>query len=587
MARNPQIVVEYVAKTAALKAGIDEASKQTEGFKGKLKNFAKGGALAGIGALTAGLKLGVDEFFESQKVSAQTNAVLKSTGKAAGVTAKDVDKLAEALMKKSGIDDETIKSGENLLLTFTNVKNEAGKGNDVFNQATGTMTDMSVALGQDMKSSATQLGKALNDPIKGVGQLSRVGVTFTDAQKDQIKALVESGDTMGAQKIILGELNKEFGGSAKAAGKTLPGQINIMKESFSNFAGMLVGKVIPILQDAIKWLRDHWPEISKAFETFWASVKPILDNLWQLLKTVANVIADAWPAISPIVEGLGKAVKAMATIISNAIGLVVNLIKGDWKAAWENVKKIAKAAVDGVKALLRGAVTVLKNLAIGLGKAIFNGIKAGISGLAGWIGDRVSDVKNKITGALTSMYNAAKNLGGKILSGIINGVSGIVADVRSRISNTVEAIGNFFNNAYNKAKNLGGKVKDGLIAGLSGMASAVSGAAKGAINAVIGVWNRFKIPAVKVLGKTVFPGFNLPDISYLAQGGIVTRPTLAMIGEAGPEAVVPLTGSGNAPIEVRVFIGDTELRGMVRSEIVDSNTGIARALLAGTRTRAA
>ena len=80
-------------------------------------------------------------------------------------------------MKKTGIDDEAIQSGENLLLTFTNIRNEAGKGNDVFNQATETMTDMSVALGQDMKSRRRQLGKALNDPIKGITALSRVGVS--------------------------------------------------------------------------------------------------------------------------------------------------------------------------------------------------------------------------------------------------------------------------------------------------------------------------------------------------------------------------------------------------------------------------
>jgi hypothetical protein len=65
------------------------------------------------------------------------------------------------------------------------------------------MTDMSVALGQDMSSSAIQLGKALNDPIKGVSALQRVGVSFTASQKEQIKTLVQSGRTMDAQKLIL------------------------------------------------------------------------------------------------------------------------------------------------------------------------------------------------------------------------------------------------------------------------------------------------------------------------------------------------------------------------------------------------
>ena len=75
------------------------------------------------------------------------------------------------------------------------------------------MLDMSVALGQDATQSAIQLGKALNDPVKGVTALRRVGVSFTAAQIKQIKTLVATGKTLQAQKLILRELNQEFGGS--------------------------------------------------------------------------------------------------------------------------------------------------------------------------------------------------------------------------------------------------------------------------------------------------------------------------------------------------------------------------------------
>jgi hypothetical protein len=74
--------------------------------------------------------------------------VLKSTGDAANVTAGHIGDLATAISNKVGIDDEEIQSNENMLLTFTNVRNEVGKGNDIFDQATKTVTDMSVALGQ-------------------------------------------------------------------------------------------------------------------------------------------------------------------------------------------------------------------------------------------------------------------------------------------------------------------------------------------------------------------------------------------------------------------------------------------------------
>ena len=168
--------------------------------------------------------------FRSEKVTAQTNAVLKSTGGIANVTQKQIEDLGTSIMRKSGMDDEAVKSAENLLLTFTNVRNEAGKGNDVFSQATKITADLSVAFGKDLNSSAILVGKALNDPVKGLSALSRVGIQFSEDQKKVIKGLVESGDTMQAQKLILKELETQVGGSAAAYGQTLSGKLNIAKE---------------------------------------------------------------------------------------------------------------------------------------------------------------------------------------------------------------------------------------------------------------------------------------------------------------------------------------------------------------------
>ena len=159
----------------------------------------------------------IDEARESQKVSALTAQVIKTTGGAANISAAQIGNLSQAISNKVGIDDEAIQSGANMLLTFTNVRNEVGKGNKVFNEATRLATDMSAALGGDAKSAALQLGKALNDPAKGVTKLARSGVSFTEQQVEQIKAMQKAGDVLGAQKIILGEVSKEFGGAAAAS----------------------------------------------------------------------------------------------------------------------------------------------------------------------------------------------------------------------------------------------------------------------------------------------------------------------------------------------------------------------------------
>jgi hypothetical protein len=221
-----------MASTAALDLVI---SLKSEGAERGLKNmashvsalgtavgtFAGGAALAGVralgGAVSGFLGDAIQESRDAAHGLAQTQAVIKSTGGAAKVTAGQIVDMAGALSHTTLFTDDAIQADENLLLTFTNLKNGVGAGNDIFTQATKVSLDLAQAMGTDASGGAIQLGKALNDPTAGISALTRVGVTFTDQQKEQIKALQENGDMMGAQKIILAELNKEFGGSAEAA----------------------------------------------------------------------------------------------------------------------------------------------------------------------------------------------------------------------------------------------------------------------------------------------------------------------------------------------------------------------------------
>jgi hypothetical protein len=305
-----RIAVEITGDARSLERAFARSSKSAKKFQGDVDKTAsrgrrgfgllgKAAGLAGglIGAYGLGQAVGavVDEVSEAQKVSAQTAAVLKSTGKAANVSAKQVDTLATSLSNMSGVDDEAIASGENLLLTFTDIRNEVGKGNDIFNQATKVMLDMSVALGQDTTQSAIQLGKALNDPIKGVGALRRVGVSFTDAQQDQIKTLVESGRKTDAQRIILRELQKEFGGSARAAGNTLPGALNKLRNVLLNLGETIAQKFTPQIQRTVNQL-VKWLQNSK-------NQKTVLDTVNQIAGAVAvtmQTLAGAFQALNAI-----------------------------------------------------------------------------------------------------------------------------------------------------------------------------------------------------------------------------------------------------------------------------------------------
>lgn len=337
---------------------------------GKVFAYASMSPLKAIGAAAIGLfaVAKVKQFFqgaiaearEAQKVSAITAQVIKSTGGAANISAGQVGRLAENISRLTGIDDEAIQSGSNLLLTFKNLRNEAGRGNDVFNQATRIITDMSVALGTDVKGSAIQVGKALNDPIKGISALTRVGVTFTDAQKEQITALSESGKRLHAQKIILRELRSEFGGTAAAAATAG----DRFKVAFANFQESVGTALLPYLDrlllkgvEVIGFLQNDVPRAFDAFKNAAAPVvavvREFVEDHLPAFKTALSALAGAGISslISLIGGGLVSALVTVASALVSPIALAGALV-GAAIYAYTHFEGF-RTAVDNVVASLR------------------------------------------------------------------------------------------------------------------------------------------------------------------------------------------------------------------------------------------
>lgn len=374
--------------------GLDRAASRGRRAMAKLgrgiatvaKGIAIGAAAAvvGIGLAIAG---GVKSLMRIEKIGAQTNAVIKSTGGAANVTRKQIDALAGSLEAMSGVEAETITEGQNLLLTFTNIQNRVGKGNDIFDRATRVMTDMSVALGQDMKSSSIQLGKALNDPIKGVTALQRVGVSFTAKQKAMIKKLVESGDVLGAQKIILAELNKEFGGSAKALGETMPGKIARFKHALGTLQEEIAGALMPALTGLTDWaVETGIPALEKLGKTITTKIKGAAKDLFGDMSwadTFENLreIWDRWVAdFKELKEAADPLIEAFKEWAGPIIRDGINDLRDAWADMQEALKDpqvraglkslaivlgvIVVAAVALMIASFRGAAWIVKNVLV-------------------------------------------------------------------------------------------------------------------------------------------------------------------------------------------------------------------------------
>jgi hypothetical protein len=456
--------------------------KSGRDFKGLGTTALKVGSI--IGTAFAGLAIGgflkdaIAEARDAQKVSRQTAAVIKATGGVAKVTAKDIDRLSNSLMRKVGVDDEVIATGLNMMLTFKGVRNEAGKGNDIFNQSAAAALDMTAAMNkgvitqEGLQSSTIRLGRALNDPIKGMTALTRVGVTFTQKQKDQIKALVEAGDKMGAQKIILAELKSEFGGAAAAAAdpwqrfSVLMGNIKerigtVLLPALTGVFGFLTSTLIPGIErfarrvkeavgPAVSTLTD---DIQAKFDDFKINFATFRDNLVTGVKKLGQPVVDAigvalktgdW---KPIGTALGDALKQ---VIGDGVSLFSKVFSG---VDWVNVGKAIGAhafgfAVGFVSALGSDIIKVAREHPIDL--VIFLGSILAVGKLGGVI--------SKLLGKIPFL---------RAFAPLFEGLSRLTGPVNKAIGAVVSFIGKAFREGLERvfpsvAKILRGRIGDML-----------------------------------------------------------------------------------------------------------------------------
>jgi len=289
------------------------------------------------------------------------------------------------------------------------------------------MLNLSVAMGKDMNASAILVGKALNDPVKGVGALSKAGVQFTASQKETIKALVESGDAMSAQKMILKELETQFGGSAKAAGQTLPGQLNILKETFRNTAEGLVTTFIPYLTRATKSLLGFVREFS-AQPTFFAKVTFTIGLLTDAAGNTFKNLLQWWDKsksdISPTsgivniqISGRAQFDKFFTNLETSAYNLGVRIGKGMVTLLFgvftsEGRGKIVDMMSSFKEFMMSAGEKVFRLTGTSLLSALMNGIVDGIGEQVAIFGSAFKDLLTR------SILSAAKSLPGPIADAV-------------------------------------------------------------------------------------------------------------------------------------------------------------------------
>jgi hypothetical protein len=300
--------------------GLSIAQKELGNLKSSVgalrSNFLLlGAALTGAAAIIA---TNVQSLARIETINAQTAQTITSMGNAANISAVEVEALAGRLESLTAVEAESIQEGANLLLTFGNIRDELGEGNDIFTQTTEIMVDMGVALKKGPVATATMLGKALNDPIQGLTALRKVGVSFTEQQIAQVKALQDTGDLMGAQKLILDELQKQYGGSGAAYAKTFTGQLELMGHELGTIGEEATMAVMPALQMMVEQLRELIPIIGPQLKAAIESVD--WKGLVTTLVGVATFFITNAEAIGAVVLAM-FALNTMVKLVNIAIAL--------------------------------------------------------------------------------------------------------------------------------------------------------------------------------------------------------------------------------------------------------------------------
>lgn len=360
--------VQFDKGMSGVQRALANAGKRFEALGAKAADWGKKLSVAASLPL-AGIAAASIKGAQAQAAAmAQVDAAIKSMGNAAKLSSADLSSFADQLELKSLFDaDQILKSSTANLLTFGNV---AG---DTFKRAQQAAVDLATRMDGDLQAATLMVGKALNDPVKGLTALSRAGIQFTEQQKEQIKAMAAAGDTAGAQAIMLAELEKQFGGAAEAAAKADPmREVMVKLGQAGDVIGAKLLPLIPPITAAIVGLLDAFSSLSPEMQTFVvgagavaAAVGPILvavggmvSGFGALLPLLAklgpvfSIIQGALVAVIPLIWGAVKAMAAMALTpvgaVITAIALAVGAVYLAWKN-WDKIEPIVRNLYNGVK----------------------------------------------------------------------------------------------------------------------------------------------------------------------------------------------------------------------------------------------
>lgn len=366
----------------------------------------------------------------------------------------------------------------------------------------------------------------------------------------------------------------------------LKNRVMILAASFGEILVPMIERVVGIFQRLMERFEDLSPEQREMIIRFGmiaAAVGPILIVVGKFLIGIGKIIAIVNPLTLKI-----AAVIAIAALLALGFKFLwenSETLRDTVKSVWDTIQSVIQRVVDRVKKVLdenREAIDNVKSAFMAIVRFIVDHVVPVIVELYSFFLKRLIETIGFLVEAIIEVIAFFVRFISKLIE-IGAAIAEWVATALEHISRFVENIKENISNAFNAVKDFIAGVFDSIYKTITGTIRSAVNFAIGAINRLINAWNSlsFNIPAVTIgIGplKETFGPFSigtpkLPNIPALAQGGIVTRPTLALVGEAGPEAVIPLTNRkaavGGTTINLTVNAGLGADGGEVGRQIVD------------------
>lgn len=350
-----------------------------------------------------------------------------------------------------------------------------------------------------------------------------------------------------------------------------------------NKALELIGKIA----DAVK---DIWEQTLVPFiNWFIANVAPIiakgLDKVGSVFLTVAGVI---WDVISSVLDALGGLIDFIAGVFTGDWERAWEGIKSFFSGIWEAIKSIVSAVWNAIKSTISTVIstistiisTVLNSIKTTFSTiwnsikttvtTIINSIKSTISTVINAVSTTISTVLNSIKTTFSTVWNSIKTTVSTIINSVKSTISTVMGSIQTGISTALSSIKTNWSNMWTNMKTTVVNIFNGIWSSIKGVINSIIGGIESMANAVIKGINSmikalnnlsFDVPdwVPEIGGETL--GFNIPTISTisiprLATGGVVDQATVAMIGEAGQEAVVPLENNTGWMDKIAARIGE-------------------------------